>query len=147
MRNTLKCGVPVALIFIGSVLLKRLWVPWGAVDPYAWVDPVLLNGASIVALTLGIRARKREHGSLRFGEGLWAGTQIAILYAALMTIFFLVVYAFVGEHLLAGEAASRGVSIFEATIQAFAGIFFGSIVVGAILSAVIAAFLRSPARS
>jgi hypothetical protein len=147
MANAFRYGAPVALIFIGWVLLKRVWVPWGAVDPSGWADPIILNAASIAALALGIRTKKKDSGSLRFGEGLWTGVQIAIVYASLMTIFFLIVYVFVGERLLAGEAASRGVSTSEATVQAFAGIFFGSIVFGAILSAVIAAILRRPARS
>jgi hypothetical protein len=143
MRSALRYGVPVAAIFAAWVLIKRLWIPWEGPDPRPWLDAIVLNGASIAALALGIRARRAQNaGTLTLWEGVRTGAAIATVYAALLTLFFLVVYAFVGPRLMAGGAAARGVPPQQALIQAFAGIFFGSILLGVVLAALLSLILR-----
>jgi hypothetical protein len=110
------------------------------IPPY--VDVLVFNSISAAALTLGIRARREQKGSLTVGDGMKTGLAISLVYALGACAFFGILFWGFGPSILAGEQNPKNMPVKAALIGAFLGLFIGAMIGGAILSAVISAILR-----
>ena len=136
MKIALKYGIPVALLISLWIAFKHRVLHLES-QQAAWVDMLIFNGSSVLALFLGIRERRiTNDDSLTFGEGLTTGVLIAVIYSIGTTAYFALEIALAGRGMMAqnGETSMVG---------AFAGVSIGFLVIGAVLSAVISLLLRT----
>lgn len=135
MKIALKYGIAVALIIAAWVTLKNFVFHFAG--PAAQVaDFVIFNLSALIGLVLGIREKRTLNGgSLSFGEGLKTGVSIAITYSLLVSLYFAVLLLLTGPGLMQQAGHTSYVS-------AFAGLFIGLVLFGAIFSVVIALVLK-----
>jgi hypothetical protein len=135
MKIALKYGIAVTLIIAAWVALKNFVLHLEG--PSAQIaDTAVFNLAAIVGLVLGIREKRAANGgSMSFGDGFKTGVSIAITYALLTCLYFGVLIAAMGPHLMqqAGHTSY---------VKAFAGLGIGLALIGSFFSAVIALVLR-----
>jgi hypothetical protein len=135
MKITLKYGIAVALVIAAWVALKNFVLHFEG--PAAkGADFAIFNLSAILALFLGIREKRALNGgSLSFGDGLKTGVWIAIAYSVLVSLYFAVLLLLVGPRLMQQAGHTSYVS-------AFAGLFIGLVLLGAVFSAVVSFILR-----
>lgn len=143
MKIPLKYGLMAALGLILWVLAARALVS----NPNSLVHtlgaPVFFNLLHFVMIFLGLKAYEREKGDKpMFKEAVKTGVSIAFVYALTASLFFVVVVLFVGTSWLASEpGATATIPTRELLVQAFAGLFLGTMIFGLIYSTVIAFFV------
>lgn len=148
MKIALKYGLLITLGVIAWVVIAHLLVP----DPQSKIHSlgagVFFNLLEIVAIYLGIAAKKNASGGvLVFKEGLKSGVSIAFVYGFSACIFFLVEFLVIGPKLLQGEAAAPTQPMWQVALGAFAGLFLGALVFGLIYSTIISFIFASRARA
>jgi hypothetical protein len=142
MRIALKYGLLITAVVIAWVLIVRLGMGIGPESKTNILAPILFNVTAIVAIFLGMRARKRElNGRLGFKDGIKTGMGIALVYAVSACLFFMVEYLVAGPELLLSEGNPQNRPLWQVMVLAYAGLFFGSLFFGLIYSTVIAAFI------
>jgi|SRR6185436_3318621 len=135
MKITLKYGIAVAVVIAAWVALKNFVLHFEGPAAQG-ADFLIFNGSALIALFMGIREKRAVNGgSLSFGDGLGAGVAIAITYSLLLSLYFAVLLLLVGPRLMQQAGHTSYVS-------AFAGLFIGMVLFGAIFSAVISIILR-----
>ena len=135
MKIAVKYGIAVALVIAAWVALKNFVLHFEGPAAQG-ADFVIFNLSAIVGLFLGIREKRALNGgSLSFGDGLKTGVSIAITYALLLALYFAVLLLLIGPRLMQQAGHTSYVS-------AFAGLFIGVVLLGAIFSAVISLILR-----
>ena len=135
MKTALKYGIAVTLIIAGWVALKHLVLHLEG--PTAQLtDVAVFNLTAIVGVGLGIRERRMANGDrLTFLQGLGTGVSIAVTYAILTSLYFVLLLALVGPKLMQQEGeTSLG--------KAFLGVSIGFALFGTIFSALISLVLR-----
>lgn len=143
MKIPLKYGLMAALGLILWVLAARALVS----NPNSLVHtlgaPVFFNLLHFVMIFLGLKAHEREKGEKPiFKEAVKTGVSIAFVYALTASLFFIVVVLVVGTSWLASEpGATATIPTRELIVQAFAGLFLGTMIFGLIYSTVIAFFV------
>jgi uncharacterized membrane protein len=143
MKIPLKYGLLAALGLIVWVLAVRTLVP----NPNSLVHipgtPIFFNVLHFAMIFLGLKALEREKGDKpAFKEALKTGVSIAFVFALTATLFFIGVVLVVGTAWLASEpGATANIPKRELLVQAFAGIFLGTMIFGLIYSTVIAFFV------
>jgi Protein of unknown function (DUF4199) len=135
MKIALKYGMAVTLVIAAWVALKHFVLHFQG--PGAQLaDLFVFNITAIVGLVMGIKERRQANGNkLTFGAGFKTGLSIAITYALLTSLYFVVLLAVVGPKLMEQQGETS-------YVKAFAGILIGFSLFGAIFSAVIALVLR-----
>jgi uncharacterized membrane protein len=143
MKIPLKYGLLAALGLIIWVLASRTLVA----NPNSLVHtlgaPVFFNLLHFVMIFLGLKALEREKGDKpAFKEAVKTGVSIAFVYALTASLFFVGVVRVVGTAWLASEPGATGsIPTRELLVQAFAGLFLGTLIFGLIYSTVIAFFV------
>jgi hypothetical protein len=143
MKIPLKYGLLAALGLIVWVLAVRTLVP----NPNSLVHipgtPIFFNVLHFAMIFLGLKALEREKGDKpAFKEALKTGVSIAFVFALTATLFFVGVVLVGGTAWLATEpGATANIPKRELLVQAFAGIFLGTMIFGLIYSTVIAFFV------
>lgn len=135
MKTALKYGIAVTIVIAAWVMLKNFVLHLEG-TPAQIADTAVFNLAAIIGLVLGIKEKRAANGgSLSFSDGFKTGVSIAIAYALLTCLFFGIVIALMGPHIMqqAGHTSY---------VQAFAGLAIGLAVLGAVFSAVIALVLK-----
>ena len=141
VKLALKYGITVTLVIAVWVALKH-FVLHLAGPSAQLADLAIFNFAAIFGLTLGIKARRRANGdSLTFSEGFKTGISIAISYAILTSLYFVVLLASVGPKLMKQQG--------EMSIpKAFIGVSIFFALLGTVFSALISLLVRkSPLRN
>lgn len=135
MKLALKYGIAVTVAIAGWVALKHFGLHLqGPAAQFA--DVVVFNLAAIVGLTLGIRAQRKTNGGwLTFVEGWKTGISIAVTYAILTSLYFLLLLAVVGPKLMQQEGETS-------YVKAFFGVSIVFALLGTVLSAIIALVLK-----
>jgi hypothetical protein len=110
------------------------------------IGPVLFNLAAIVAIYLGIKTRQAT-GAMSFKEGIKTGLSISFVYALSACIFFLILLLVAGPTVMANEPMARNSPIWQQALAAFAGLFFGSLILGLVYSTIISFLLVRRTRS
>jgi len=135
MKIALKYGIGVTLVIAAWVALKHFVLHLeGANAQYA--DLAVFNFTAIVGLMMGIKERRTANGhSLTFRQGFITGTSIAITYAILTSLYFVVLLAIVGPKLMQQEGETS-------YVKAFLGVSIGFALFGAIFSVIISLLVR-----
>jgi len=135
LKIALKYGVAVTLIIAAWVALKHFLLHLQG--PSAQLaDVALFNFSAIVALFMGIKEKRLANGDrLTFGDGFMTGLSIAITYALLTSLYFVLLLAVVGPKIMQQEGETS-------YLKAFAGVSIGFALFGAVFSAIIALVLR-----
>ena len=135
MKLALKYGITVTLVIAAWVALKHFVLHLqGAGAQLA--DGALFNFSAIVALLMGIREKRLANGDrLTFGDGFKTGLSIAIIYALLTSLYFVLLLAVVGPKIMQQEGETS-------YLKAFVGVSIGFALFGAVFSAIIALVLR-----
>ncbi len=142
MKIALKYGLIITAVVVAWIVIVRLIINVGPNSNANVIAPLLFNFTAIVAILLGMRARKKElNGQLGFKDGLKTGMAISLVYAVSACLFFLLQYLIAGPALLLSEAGPVTGPIWQVAVFAYAGLFFGSLFFGLIYSTVIAFFL------
>jgi ABC-type Fe3+-siderophore transport system permease subunit len=133
----------------------------------SWIGGLLGLAVTVICLVLGVRARRDEtpkDADFGYGSALWAGTLISVVSSALSAIFTYAYYAFInpafaeivlqdkqakleasgmsGDRLEKMEAMNRW---FMNPVPMAVTTLIMIIVIGVVLSLIVAAFLKRPA--
>lgn len=142
MKIALKYGLLITAVVVGWIVIVRLIMDVGANSKANVLAPILFNITAIVAIALGMKARKKElNGNLGFKEGLKTGMAISLVYAISACLFFMIEFLVAGPKLLLSEAGPQVGPMWQVAAMAYAGLFFGSLFFGLIYSTVISFFI------
>jgi len=135
MKIALKYGIAVTLIIAAWVALKHFVLHVeGSSGQLA--DVAVFNLSAIVALMFGIREKRTANEDrLTFLQGLGTGVSIAVTYAVLTSLYFVLLLALVGPKLMQQEGETS-------MPKAFLGVSIGFALFGTIFSALISLVLR-----
>ena len=135
MKIALKYGIGVTLIIAAWVALKHFVLHLQGPSAQS-MDLVVFNFTAIVGLGLGIKERRTSNrDSLTFLQGLKTGISIAITYAILTSLYFVILIGIVGRSLMQQEGETS-------MTKAFIGLAVGLTVFGALFSALISLVLK-----
>jgi hypothetical protein len=99
-------------------------------------DVAVFNLTAIVALGMGIKEKRiANRDRLTFLQGLGTGMSIAITYAILTSLYFVLLLSIVGPKLMQQEGETS-------VVKAFFGVSIGFALFGTIFSALISLVLR-----
>jgi hypothetical protein len=138
----IKYGLLITFGVMAWVLIAHQIVPNTRSLAHTLIGPIFFNLLQFTMIYLGLKAKEREYGDKQdFKKNLKSGVAISFVYALTVSLFFVVVVAFVGARWLPSEpgAINRPTSVVLA--QAFASLFIGALFLGLIYSTVIAFFL------
>ncbi len=121
-------------------MLRIFFFPLAPESKANILAPILFNLAAIVAIYLGIKA-SAVNGELRFKQGIKTGMAISLVYGISSSIFFFIVFLFVGPRLMANEPMTQNYPMWQAALAAFAGMFFGALILGLVYSTIISFML------
>ena len=142
MKIPIKYGLLTALGLIIWVLLAHLLITNPRSLVHTLFGPIFFNVLHFAMIFLGIKALERERDAkLTFKEALKTGVSIAFVYALTASLFFVCVVLFVGDKWLAVEPGAATTPTRVLLLQAFAGLFFGTLIFGLIYSTVISFFV------
>jgi hypothetical protein len=140
MRIAIKYGLLITLVVVVWVLVTHFLFPLAPESKANILAPILFNFAAIVAIYLGIKERG-ANAELSFKQGIKTGVAISLVYGISSCIFFLIVFLFVGPRLMANEPMIQDYPMWQAALAAFAGMFFGALILGLVYSTVISFML------
>ena len=142
MKISIKYGLLITGVVVAWIVVVRFLMDVGADSKANVIAPILFNLAAIVAILLGMKARKKElDGDLSFKEGLKTGMGVSLVYAISACLFFMIEFLVAGPKLLLSEAGPRVGPMWQVAALAYAGLFLGSLFFGLIYSTVIAFFI------
>lgn len=142
MKIAIKYGLMITAVVIAWVVGIRFVLDVPPDSKAHLIAPLLFNLTAIVAILLGMRARKEElAGDLLFKEGIKTGMAISLVYAISACLFFVLEFLVAGPKLLMSEAGSQDGPMWKVAAYAYGGLFIGSLVFGMIYSTIIAFFL------
>jgi hypothetical protein len=136
LRIALKNGVVVTLVIAAWVALKHFGLHLEGSAAQA-TDVVVFNVTALLGLVLGIRERRATNGgTLTLGDGVITGSSIAVTYAVLTSLFFVMLLALVGPRLMHEQGETS-------YVKAFFGASFVFALSGVVLSAIVSRFLTT----
>ena len=135
MKIALKYGIAVTFVIAIWVALKHFVLHLQGPSAQ-FADVAIFNFSAIAGLLLGIKEKRLANGNkLLFGDGFITGLGIAITYAVLTSLYFVLLLAIFGPGMMQQEGETS-------YVKAFAGVSIGFALFGAVFSAVIALVLR-----
>jgi Na+/H+-translocating membrane pyrophosphatase len=140
MKIAIKYGLSITLVVVLWVLVTHFLFPVAPESKVTILGPILFNLATIVAIYLGIRARAVSQ-ELSFKQGIKTGLGISLVYGISSCLFFFIVFLFVGPRLMANEPLAQNYPMWQVALAAYAGMFFGALILGLIYSTVISFML------
>jgi hypothetical protein len=141
MRIPLKYGLLTALGLIAWVLVTHALIANPESPVLKLGGPVFFNVLHFIMIFLGLKALEREKGEKPlFKEALKTGVSIAFVFALTATLFFVCVVLVIGTRWMGAEPGAS-MPAWILMVQAFAGLFIGTIIFGVIYSTVIAFFI------
>ena len=142
MKIPIKFGLLTALGFVVWMMLAHLLITDPGSLVHTLIGPIFFNVLHFVMIFLGVRELERQRGEkLKFKEALKTGVAIAFFYALTASLFMVCVIFFAGAKWLAVEPGAAIMPQRMLMLQAFAGLFLGTLVLGFFYSAVIAFFV------
>jgi uncharacterized membrane protein len=137
-----KYGLLAALGLIVWVLVTHALIanPQSVVLQFG--TPIFFNVLHFIMIFLGLKALEHEKGEKPlFKEALTTGVLIALVFAVTSTLFFVAVELVVGTRWMGAEPGAATTPAGILMVQAFAGLFLGTLIFGVIYSTVIAFFV------
>ena len=143
MKIPLKYGLLAAVGLIVWVLAAHTLVPNPNSPLHSFGATVVFNLLNFVMIFLGLRALEREKGDKpAFKEALKTGVSIAFVYALAGSLFFVGAVFVAGAAWLPSEPGAPANTPTPALLlQAFAGLFLLTLILGLVYSTVIAFFV------
>jgi uncharacterized membrane protein len=142
MRIPLKYGLLTALGLIAWVLVTHALIANPESPVLKLGGPIFFNVLHFIMIFLGLKALEREKGEKPlFKEALKTGISIAFVFAVTATLFFVCVVLAVGTRWMGAEPGAANMPTWILMVQAFAGLFIGTIIFGVIYSTVISFFI------
>ena len=141
-KLALKYGLITTVAAMVWVILAHLLVS----NPQSLVHnlgtPVFFNIVQFVCIYLGVSEFGRQSGErATFKQSLKLGVWISFVYALGASLFFVGVLVIVGTKWLAGEQGAQQIPIGLLAVQAFTGLFLGTMLFGLVYSTLIAFFM------
>ena len=137
MKIALKYGLLITLCFIAWVVVAHLLVP----DPHSHVHDIgagtFVNIVEVLAIFLGIKAKRSENAQLTFKDGLKTGVGVAFVYGISSSLFFIAEMLVLGPKILAGHPGAEIQPIWQVVLGAFLGLFGGALLFGLLYSTII----------
>lgn len=141
MKIALKYGLLITAAVVAWIVVVRFLMGVGADSKANVIAPILFNVTAIVAILLGMKARKKElDGDLSFKEGLKTGMGISLVYAISACLFFMIEFLVAGPKLLLSEADPQVGPIWQLMVLAYVEPR-NNLIFGLIYSTVIAFFI------
>ncbi|MFZ0060451.1 MAG: hypothetical protein WAL47_00275 [Pyrinomonadaceae bacterium] len=140
MRIAIKYGLLITLVVAVWIIVTHFVVPLPPSSKLNLLGPLLFNFAAIIAIYLGIKERKAE-SDMNFKTGIKTGLAISLVYAISACLFFLLLLLIVGPSMMANEPMAADSPFWRVVLGAFAGMFFGSLILGLVYSTIISFFL------
>lgn len=140
MRIAIKYGLLITAVVALWVIITHFVVPLAPTSKLNLLAPVLFNLAAIIAIYLGIKERKAET-EMNFKAGLKTGISISLVYAISACVFFFIVFLIVGPSVMANEPMAATNPLWQVVLFAYAGMFFGSLILGLVYSSIISFFI------
>ena len=140
MNPAIKYGLSITVVVVLWIVVTHFLFPLAPDSKANALGPILFNIAAIVAIYLGIKARS-EDGPMSFKQGIKAGLMVSLVYAISSCLFFLIVFVLVGPKLMANEPMAQNYPMWQVAVAAFAGMFFGALILGLVYSTVISFML------
>ena len=138
MKLALKYGLLITVGVMAWSIVAHLLVPNPTSNVHAIGAPIVFNVLQFVGIFLGISALGRELGQRpSFKQGLKMGVWISFVYALAVSLYFLCVVLVMGTKWLAGEPGAQQLPMSMVALQAFIGLFIGSMLFGLIYSTLI----------
>jgi hypothetical protein len=142
MSIPLRYGLTITAGVAAWVVVAHLLVPNPESKIHSLGAMVWFNFLQFAASYFGIRAKERTTGHKPvFKEALKTGVSISFVYAVSSSLFFLVVVLFFGTSLMGGEPGAGKLPQWLLLIQAFTGLFLGSMFFGLVYSTLISFLL------
>ncbi|HEY8225447.1 MAG TPA: DUF4199 family protein [Pyrinomonadaceae bacterium] len=138
-KLALKYGLIITVAVMAWVIIAHLLVP----NPQSLVlrfgTPAFFNIVQFVCIYLGVAEFRRQLGErATFKQLLKLGVWISFVYAVGASLFFVGVLIVVGTKWMAGEPGAQQLPITLLAIQAFTGLFLGTMLFGLLYSTLIA---------
>ena len=138
-KIALKYGLMITIGAAAWVILAHQFVP----DPQSAIHqlgtPVFLNILQFVGVFLSISSFRRESSEqATFKQLLKTGVWTSFVYAITISVFFVGVLYFVGTRWMAVEQAGPALPMKLVALQAFLGLFLGTMLFGLAYSTLIA---------
>lgn len=141
MKIAIKYGLLIALGAILWVMLTHYLVSDPASNVHTLGAAVFFNVLQFAGIYAGVNSKARETGGrLGFKEALKTGVSISFVFALVTCLFFLAGLAFMGSKMLAAEGGPAE-PIAQVAAKAFAGMFFGTLILGLVYSTIISFFV------
>ena len=147
MRIALKYGLMITCVVVGWIFLTHFVFPISRDSKLNALAPVLFNIAAIVAIYLAIKAKKAETGEVTFKNGVKTGLAVSFVYALSACLVFFILLLIVGPSLLANEPTAANNPGWADAVGPFAGMFFGSLILGLVYATIISFFLAKRTRT
>ncbi len=140
MKIATKYGLLITLVVVLWVLVTHFLFPLARESKANILAPILFNLAAIVAIYLGIKA-SAANGELSFKQGIKTGMAISLVYGISSCLFFFIVFLFVGPRLMANEPMAQNYPMWQVALAAYAGMFFGALILGLVYSTIVSFLL------
>ena len=140
MKIAIKYGLLITLVMVVWVLVTHFLFHITPDSKANTLGPILFNLASIIFIYLGIKTRSAD-GPLSVKEGIKTGLGISLVYAIASCLFFVILLLLVGTTLMANEPMAQDYPMWQVALGAFAGLFFGALILGLVYSTVISFML------
>ena len=138
----LKYGLTIAAIAAAWVIIAHAFVGNLQSIIHTLGTPVFFNVVLFIGIFLGISAFRRQFDDeATFKQSLKAGVWISLVYSIAIALFFAGVLLVIGTRWMGVEAGAQQLPMRLVAIQAFLGLFLGSMLFGLGYSTLIAFFL------
>lgn len=145
--NATKYGILLTLVPVFCLLVMELTGNNQSFENVTWWDTALQIILTVIILTLGIRAKKKELGGLMsWKQGVVSGFEISLIFGLISPFVFLAYYVFVNYPIVASvrevyhlkNATDLGVIRIDMLMQ-----FVTALIFGLVVSSIASLFLRS----
>jgi len=141
-KLALKYGLIITVAAMAWVVLAHLLVSNPQSLVHSLGAPVFFNIVQFVCIFLGVSEFGRQLGErATFKQSLKLGVWISFVYALGASLFFVGVLVVVGAKWLSGEQGAQQIPIGLLAVQAFTGLFLGTMLFGLVYSTLIAFFM------
>lgn len=142
MKIPIKYGLLTAAGLIVWVLVTHALIANPNSIVHKLGAPIFFNVLHFIMIFLGLKAYEREKGEKPFfKEAVKTGVSIAFVFALAASLFFVIVVFAIGTRWMGGEPGAATTPAWIVIVQAFAGLFIGTLIFGLIYSTVIAFFV------
>ena len=138
MKIALKYGLLITAAIAAWTITVHLLIR----DPNSRIHSLgtmlFFNLIQFAGIYFGIRAKEREiQGKLAFKDAVKTGVSISYVFAVAASLFFVCVLLIAGTGFMKGEPGAQALPQWLLLIQAFTGLFLGSMLFGLAYSTLI----------